>query len=214
MIRVTRISVLCLICFILHAQTTTIQFVVNWPPAQLVAEKYGPLPSWAQFGEVIGCNSGTTTIHFGEGDVIATLRSTAGLQAFSRQDAFLLVSNSQSASTKNIITGYIRALAQSAIEAKAAGLIGGGNRTGTGIVVGAELVNILMPNLNGVLSLKQAIQYSADGLQAMMAIPAGRCTAPLSVLFAAPACPPAQAKCAVGSQPPLPAFRLEVPVDH
>ena len=205
----------------LPAQTTVpISLVVNWPPRKLVEAKYGPLPAWADFGEVIGCSKAPGTVHFGEGDVIATLRLTAGLQAFSRQDAFLLVSNSQAGSKKNIVLGWLRAGVKSAVDAKAAGLIGGGNRTGVAIVTTAEFINIVLPNLAGVLSLKQVIQYDQDGLQALMAIPAGRCTPPWSVLFAVPATPPVQAVC--GSAPALClpnarqpfVYDLEVPVDR
>lgn len=188
-----------------------LDFVVNFLPPQLVAEKYGPLPKWAIFGEVIGCNGGSETVHFGEGDVIYTLRKNQGLQAFSIQDAFSLVSNSQSASVKNKVTGYVRAAAQSAIELKASGIIAGGNATGAGIVIGAEAVNIVLPNLQGTLNLKQAIQYSKDGMSALMAIPAGRCAAPMSVLFAVPACAPMAAKCTV---PATSSFPLSVAPDR
>ena len=196
---------------LLCAQTIPIDFIVNFPPAQLVAEKYGPLPAWAIFGEVIGCDTGTTTIHFSEGDVIYALRKETGLQAFSIQDAFSLVSNSQSASLQNKVLGYLRAAARSTIELKAAGVIGGGNATGAGIVIGAEAIDVILPNVQGTLNLKQAITYSRDGMQLMMAIPAGRCTNPMSVLFAAPACPPGQGKCVTQVNP---AFKLEVPPDR
>lgn len=183
-----------------------IQVLVNWPQPQIVAAKYGPLPKWAQFGEVIGCNRGTSNVVFGEGDVIAALRLTAGYQAFSRQDAMMLVSNSQSASKKNIFVGWVNAAASSVVDAKAAGLIGGGSGTGVGIVVGAELLKIIIPNANGVLTLRQVIQYNIDGLQTMMSIPAGRCTQPWSVLFGIPALPPARAA--------TQAFELSVPKDR
>lgn len=184
----------------------SIQILVNWPQPQIVAAKYGPLPKWAQFGEVIGCNRGTSNVVFGEGDVIAALRLTAGYQAFSRQDAMMLVSNAQSASKKNIIVGWVNAAANSVVDAKAAGLIGGGSGTGVGIVVGAELLKIVIPNANSVLTLRQVIQYNADGLQTMMSIPAGRCTQPWSVLFGVPSAPPAQTSKQV--------FELSVPKDR
>ena len=113
---------LLLVPFALSAQTVPItvpiQVSVNWPPAQLVAQKYGPLPAWAIFGEAIGCNKGESNITFGEGDVIATLHNF-GLQAFSRQDAFSLVANSQSASKKNLVIGWVNAVANSAVDASA-----------------------------------------------------------------------------------------------
>jgi hypothetical protein len=202
----------------LSAQTTVpITISVNWPPVSLVASKYGPLPKWAVFGEAVGCNRGDTSITFGEGDVIATLRLAGGLQAFSRQDAFSLVSNSQATSKKNIFIGWLTAAANSVVDAKAGGLIGGGNGTGVGIVLGAEFTKIILPNLVGVLSLKQVIQYNIDGLQTLMSIPAGRCTPPWSVLFAAPAAPPAQATCGqvaqvCAKQPYV--FDIDVPKDR
>lgn len=199
------------------AQTVPIQVSVNWPPAELVSQKYGKMPAWAIFGEAIGCNKGDSNITFGEGDVIATLHG-AGLQAFSRQDAFSLVANSQAASKKNTITGWVNAAANSAVEASAGGLINGGNKTGLAIVVGAELVKIILPKVDAVLSLRQVIQYNVDGLQTLMSIPAGRCTPPWSVLFAVPAKPPPQAaSCAAATplcarQPYV--FELDVPKDR
>ncbi len=171
---------------LLAAQTVPVDLLINWPPAKLVAAKYGPLPRWAMFGEVIGCNRGSVGLTYGEGDVLALLRNSAGLQAFSIQDAMMLVSNSQSASKWNRAKGWILAGANSVVGAKAAGLIGGGNATGVGIVIGAEVVNIVLPNLSGALNLKQVIAYSRDGLQSVMVLPAGRCTIPYSVLFAVP----------------------------
>lgn len=201
----------------LCAQTIPIQVSVNWPPAQLVAEKYGKLPSWAIFGEAVGCNKGDTNITFGEGDVIATLHGF-GLQAFSRQDAFSLVSNTQATSKKNLITGWFNAAANSAIDAKATGVIGGGSKTGVAIVLGAELTKIILPKVDAVLNLRQVIQYNTDGLQALMSIPAGRCTPPWSVLFAKPAMPPPQSaplpgasKALLGLQPYT--FDIDVPKD-
>lgn len=172
--------------------TIPIQIIVNWPPAQLVAAKYGPLPKYVNFGEVIGCNRGDVGLTYGEGDVIALLRTQANLQAFSIQDAMLLVGNSQAASKWNIAKAWLTGAANSVVQSKAAGLIGGGNATGVGIVVGAEAVDIFIPNVQGALSLKQVIQYSKDGLQATMSIPAGRCTVPYSVLFATPGAAPIQ----------------------
>lgn len=190
-----KLALTLLLASLVQAQVVApLQIVVNWPPHQLVVEKYGPLPNWAIFGEVVGCNKGNTNITFGEGDVIATLRTIGGLQAFSRQDAFSLVSNSQSASKKNIVLGWLNTAADSVVDAKAAGLIGGGNGTGVGIVVGAAFVKLALPSVNGVLSLRQVIQYNTDGIQTMMQIPAGRCTTPLSVLFAVPNTPPIQAQ--------------------
>ena len=210
--RLTTAIVFCLSAAALYGQTAIpVDFIVNFPPAKLVAEKYGPLPSWAIFGEVIGCDKSTTTVHFGEGDVIYALRTSLGLQAFSIQDAFSLVSNSQSATLRNKIIGYLKAAANSTIELKASGVIGGGNATGAGIVIGAEAINVILPNIQGTLNLRQAIQYSKDGLQSMMSIPAGRCTNPMSVLFAAPACPPGQAKCVTAVTPQ---FQLSVQPDR
>ncbi len=213
-----KLAALMILGLPLCAQTTVpIQVSVNWPPAQLVAQKYGKLPSWAIFGEAIGCNKGGSNITFGEGDVIATLHGF-GLQAFSRQDAFSLVSNSQATTPKNIITGWINALANSAIDAKATGVIGGGNKTGVAIVLGAELTKIVLPKVDAVLSLRQVIQYNVDGLQTLMSIPAGRCTPPWSVLFAKPAMPPPQtaplpnaATTLTGVQPY--SFEIDVPKD-
>ena len=174
------------------AQTTVpIDLIVNWPPPQLISEKYGPLPKWAMFGEVTGCNQGPAGLTYGEGDVIALLRLQANLQAFSIQDAISLVSNSQSGSKWNVAKTWLGSVANSAVESKAAGLIGGGNKTGVAIVTGAELVKIFLPNLQGVLSLKQVVAYSRDGLQPVMHLPAGRCTIPYSVLFAVPGPNPA-----------------------
>jgi len=177
---------LFLIPAILSAQTIPVDLVVNWPPHQLVAAKYGPLPKWAMFGEVVGCNKGATGLTYGEGDVIALLRTSANLQAFSIQDALSLVANSQSDSKWNQAKAWLQAAANSVVQSKAAGLIGGGNATGVGIVVGAEAVNILLPNVQGALTLRQLIQYAKDGLQTSMILPAGRCTIPYSVLFAVP----------------------------
>ena len=171
---------------ILSSQTIPVDLIVNWPPPQLVAVKYGPLPKWAMFGEVVGCNKSASGLTYGEGDVIALLRTSANLQAFSIQDALSLVSNSQSASKWNTFKAWAQSAANSVVQSKAAGLIGGGSATGVGIVVGAEAVNILLPNLQGVLTLKQLIQYAKDGLQVTMTLPAGRCTVPYSVLFAVP----------------------------
>lgn len=192
----------------LWSQTVPIQVSVNWPPAELVAQKYGPLPKWAIFGEAVGCNKGDSNITFGEGDVIATLHG-AGLAAFSRQDAFSLVANSQAGSKKNVITGWVNAAASSAVDASAGGLIGGG-KTGLAIVVGAELARIVIPKVNAVLSLRQVIQYNVDGLQTLMNIPAGRCTPPWSVLFAVPRSPPAKAS---PQQAPY-VFEVNVPKDR
>lgn len=208
---------LLLLASTLAAQMVPIEVSVNWPPAQLVAQKYGPLPTWAIFGEAIGCNKGDSNITFGEGDVIATLHNF-GLQAFSRQDAFSLVANSQSASKKNLVIGWVNAVANSAVDASAGGLINGGNKTGLAIVVGAELAKAVLPKVNAVLSLRQVIQYNVDGLQTMMSIPAGRCTPPWSVLFAKPAMPPPQSvadpalKIVAGPQPYV--FDLSVPKDR
>lgn len=166
--------------------TVPIDIIINFPPPQLVAAKYGPLPKWAMFGEVVGCNRGATGLTYGEGDVIYMLRVNADLQAFSIQDAISLVGNAQSASKWNTAKAWIQASANSVVQSKAAGLIGGGNATGVGIVVGAEAVNIFIPNVQAALTLKQIIQYSKDGLQATMLLPAGRCTIPYSVLFATP----------------------------
>jgi hypothetical protein len=176
----------------------------------MVNNKYGVLPKWAQFGELTACNLGEHNITFGQGDVIAALRTAPGrnsLQAFSIQDAFSLVGNAQAASKKNVVEGWIRAGAESAVESKAAGLIGGGGGTGMAIVVGAELLKIIIPNVDRVLSLKQVIQYSQDGMQKTMAVSAGRCTDPMSVLFAVPAGAPSQ-----GTAPPI-SFPMNVPMD-
>ncbi len=171
---------------IMAAQTVPIDIIVNWPPAKLVSAKYGPLPKWTMFGEVIGCNRGTVGVTYGEGDVIALLRASASLQAFSIQDALSLVGNSQSASKWNIAKGWILAATNGIVSAKAAGIIGGGNGAGIGIVIAAEAVNIFLPNIQNVLNLRQVIRYSQDGLQSVMLLPAGRCTIPYSVLFAIP----------------------------
>jgi len=195
----------------LWCQTIPIEISVNWPPAQLIMSKYGPIPKWATFAEIIGCNHGGSNITFGEGDVIAALRksdNSGGLQAFSRQDAFSLVANSQSASKKNTITAWFRAAADSIVDATAAGLIDGGNGVGIGIVGGAGLVKILLKDSAQALSLRSVIAYNADGLQGTMAVPAGRCTSPASILFAVPASAPKQ---------PVNAsvvFTLDVPVDR
>ena len=202
-----RCALLLLFAYSTGWTQTPVKVSINWPPAALVNTKYGPIPKWAIFGEVIGCNQGTASITYGEGDVIAAIRSSLNLQAFSRQDAFLLVSNSQNDSKKNRITGWIRAGAKSAVDMKAFGLIGGSNLTGAAIVTTAELINVILPNAEGVLNLKQVIQYNTDGLQTTMAIPAGRCTAPASLLFAIPATPP-------NSAPNLTTFTLQVPADH
>jgi len=214
MIRSFGISLLCmwaLLCAALaHAQTATVpvELVVNWPPLQLVEQKYGPLPKWAAFGEVTGCDRGTTNITYGEADVIAAIRTNAGYQAFSRQDAINLVANSQiKAANKNPVA-WLKGAANAAVDSKAAGLIAGGNRTGVAIVVGAELIKVILPDLSGVLTAKQIIQYQQDGLQTTMAIAAGRCAGPFSVLFAVPAVPPAQKP----AQPVV--MRIDVPTDR
>lgn len=168
------------------ALTVPVDLIVNFPPRALVAAKYGPIPGWSMFGEMVACNSGASGVTFGEGDVIALLRVKANLQAFSIQDAVSLVGNAQSGSLWNKTKAWAAALANSAVQAKAAGLIGAGTATGVGIVVGAEAVNILLPNLQSALSLKQIIQYSKDGMAVTMKVEAGRCTAPYSVLFAVP----------------------------
>jgi hypothetical protein len=186
--------------------TIPIDIVVNFPPPQLVAEKYGPLPKWAIFGEVIGCNRGSTGVTYGEGDVIALLRTQSSLQAFSIQDAISLVGNSQSDSLWNKTKAFMQAGANSVVQSKAAGLIGGGTTTGVGIVVGAQAISILLPNLQSALSLKQIIQYSKDGLQVTMTIPAGRCTMPYSVLFATPGPMPLPSKTVIA--------HAEVPPDR
>lgn len=202
---------LFLIASALSAQVTTvpIDLVVNWPPRALVAAKYGPLPKWVMFGEVTGCNKGASGLTYGEGDVIALLRVQASLQAFSIQDALSLVSNSQNASAWNKAKAWLGALSVSAVDAKAGGLIGGGNKTGLAIVTGAEVVNILLPNLQSALSLKQVIQYSKDGLQPTMLLPAGRCTIPYSVLFAVPGPNP---DISVASRPLM--VHADVPADR
>lgn len=185
-------TILFLMASTLAAQTVPVELIVNFPPPQLVAQKYGPLPKFAMFGEVIGCNQGATGLTYGEGDVLALLRVQANLQGFSIQDAMSLVSNSQNNSGWNKAKAWLGAVANTAVQSKAAGIIGGGNTTGTAIVIGAEAVNILLPNLQGALSLKQVIAYSRDGLQPTMHLPAGRCTIPYSVLFAVPGPSPAQ----------------------
>lgn len=190
----------------LLAQTVPIDIVINFPPRQLVAEKYGPTPKWSYWGEVIACNKGTSGVTYGQGDVIALLRVTANLQAFSIQDAMLLVQNSQNNSAWNKAKAWIQAGATTALQLKAAGIIGGGNATGAGIVIGAEALNIFLPNLQGALSLKQVIQYSRDGLPSTMNMSPGRCTIPYSVLFAAPGPIPATSK-------PL-TLHVDVPVDR
>lgn len=202
-----RLATLFLTALSLWAQTTVpVELIVNFPPPQLVAQKYGPLPKWAMFGEVTGCNKGTAGLTYGEGDVIALLRVQANLQAFSIQDALSLVSNSQNNSGWNKTKAWLGALATTAVQSKAAGIIGGGNVTGTAIVVGAEAVNILLPNLQGALTLKQLIEYSKDGMAATMLVPAGRCTIPYSVLFAVPGPNPAITQ-------PL-TIRADVPADR
>lgn len=181
-----RLVAALLLASALAAQTIPVDLVVNWPPAALVKTKYGKIPKWAMFGEVTGCNKGTTGVTYGQGDVIALLRSQGNLQAFSVQDAMSLVGNAQGASLSSRAIGWVNAAASSVVGAKAAGLIGGGSGTGIGIVIGAEAVKILLPNVQGVLSLKQVIAYSQDGLGQVMWLPAGRCTVPYSVLFATP----------------------------
>jgi hypothetical protein len=52
------------------------------------------------------------------------------------------------------------------------------------------------------------IQYNTDGLQTVMALPAGRCTVPFSVLFAAPGKPPVQSE----TKPQK--FKVDVPRDR
>lgn len=184
-----------LIAIAASAQTTVpIELIVNWPPPQLVAQKYGPLPKWAMFAEVTGCNQGTTGLTYGEGDVIALLRVEANLQAFSIQDALSLVGNSQNDSGWNRAKAWLGALANTAVQSKAAGVIGGGDKTGAAIVVGAEAIKILLPNLQGALTLKQLIAYSKDGLTPTMRVEAGRCTIPYSVLFAKPGPSPLASK--------------------
>lgn len=194
----------------LDGQTVPVDIIVNFPPDALVKAKYGPLPKWAHFGEVIGCNRGTHGLTYGEGDIIAAIRTSnvgGGYQVFSRLDAIQLVSNSQAASTKNLLAGWVKAIAQTAVEAKAGGLIGGGNATGVGIVAGASLIGILLPNIQGVLNLRQLQQYVVDGIQTTMTVPAGRCTLPLSVLFADPGVTPKN------SPPPI-ALTINAPVDR
>jgi len=193
-----RLVILSLISFSLMAQSTVpVDLIVNWPPQQLVTTKYGPVPKWAIFGELVGCNRGQSGITFGQGDVVALLRVNAGLQAFSIEDALLLVGNAQSDSKWNRAKALISASATSIVQAKATGLIGGGSATGVAVVIGAQATSILLPNLQGALSLKQVIQYSKDGLQATMSVPPGRCTAPYSVLFATPGPSPAAANSSV-----------------
>lgn len=191
------------------AQTVPVEVSVNWPPPQIIYQKYGPIPKWAVFGEIIGCNKGDSAITFGEGDVISALRksdSNGGLQAFSRQDAISLVGNSQSASKKNIVIAWLKAGAKSAVDAKATGLIGGSSITGVGVVLGAELIDIVLPNAITALNLRQVITYSQDGLQGVMAVSAGRCTPPASLLFAVPGPTPKQPD----KQPIV--FTVQVPV--
>lgn len=187
-----------------------VYILINWPPAALVAQKYGPLPKWAIFGEVIGCNRGNSSVTFGEGDVIAAIRaSTAsgGFDVFSRLDALQLVSNSQNSSKKNTVIAWIKAASMSVIDAKATGLIGSGTATGVAIVIGASLVNVVLPNAEAALNLKQLVQYSTSGIAATMAIGAGRCSAPMDVLFGTPANTPPHA-------PPAVTFQLNVPINN
>lgn len=169
--------------------TVPVDIVINWPPLKLVEQKYGRIPSWAKFAEVIGCNKGDANITYGVGDMIAAIRKTAGIQVFSPQDALSLVGNSQATSKKNIITGWLKAGASSVVDAKAIGLIGGGAGTGTAIVVGAEFINIILPNVQANLTLRQLIAYQADGIPVMMQMQAGRCAGPFSILSAIPAAP-------------------------
>lgn len=204
MVDVRRFLALSLLAFPLAAQTP-LQIVVSWPPLKLVEQKYGHIPKWAVFGEVTGCNQGTTNITYGEGDVIAAVAMPPiSLQAFSRQDAFSLVANSQGASKKNIILGWTLAATSSVVDAKAAGLIGAGTTTGVAIVTGALFARILLKDSSSVLSLRQVIAYSQDGLQATMSIPAGRCAVPASVLFAS--------RPGIAAAPAV--FRLTVPPDR
>ena len=177
---------------IMAAQSVPVEISVNWPPASLVKQNYGPIPKEFQFGEVIGCSKGTEPITFGEGDVIAEFRRH-GLQAFSRQDAMSLVGNSQGASKKQIIFGTIRAASTSVIQAKATGLIGGSDALGVGLVLGSALIQIVLPNVEGVLNLRQVITYGQNGMQGTMQVAPGRCTPPAYVLFATPAVMPKQA---------------------
>lgn len=201
-----KLATLLLSALPLCAQTVPVELVVNFPPHQLVTQKYGPLPKWAMFGELTACNRGTTNLTYGEGDVVALLRVQASLQAFSIQDALSLVGNSQATSPWNRAKAWLGAVATTAVESKATGIIGGGNKTGAAIVVGAEAVNILLPNLQGALTLKQLIQYSKDGMVQTMSVPAGRCTIPYSVLFAVPGPSPAATQ-------PL-TIRADVPADR
>lgn len=190
-----KLILLSLLSPVLVAQTIPVEISVNWPPAALVAYKYGKLPSAFVFGEVIGCNKGDSSITFGEGDVIAALRKSddnGGIQAFSRQDALSLVGNSQADSVKTRVIGWIHAGADSAVESKAAGLIRGGNGVGVGIVAGASFIKIVLPKASAILNYRQLITYSTDGLQATMQVGGGRCSPPGSVLFAIPAAAPKQ----------------------
>jgi hypothetical protein len=171
------------------AATVPVDIIINWPPLKLVEQKYGRLPQWAKFAEVVGCNRGDSNITYTVGDMIAAIRTAAGIQVFSPQDALSLVGNSQSTSRKNIITGWLKAGASSVVDAKAIGLIGAGVGTGAGIVVGAEFINIILPNVQANLTLKQLIAYQADGIPVMMQMQAGRCAGPYSVLSAVPAVP-------------------------
>ncbi len=196
-------------CASAFCQTIPVEISVNWPPHSLVQYKYGKLPSAFTFGEVIGCNKGNTAITFGEGDVIAALRKSdpnGGLQAFSRQDALSLVGNSQSDSVKNRIFTGVRGGARAVVNAKAAGLLGSGTKTGVALVLGAELIEIALPTVNEVLSLRQLITYNTDGLQSTMQVAAGRCTPPGSVLFAVPTASPKQPV----REPAV--FTVEIPV--
>lgn len=203
-----------------HPTLIPVSITVNWPPRQLVEEKYGPLPKWAIFGELVGCNLGEHNITFGEGEVITALRRAMvnfrpgepfinqGLQAFSIQDALSLVANAQNASVKNYIVTMLKDAANSTKDAKALGYIGGGPGAGVGIVLGGNLLNLILKNSNSLLTLRQVIQYSKDGMQTVMSVAAGRCTPPLSVLFATPGKQPAT------STDPGVALTLNVPQDR
>lgn len=155
--------------------TVDVEFQVHYLGSDAVLAKYGrKLPKTIFAGSVTGINKGNTSVVFGQGYVLQTLRSK-GFLALSQQDARAIVLKSQGTGVRAAWNRYspVAVKILDDIEGlQVMKVVNFGSPAATALVAADAIAKVVQPDVAVVLA--QIYQdYDADGIQTLMQLPPG-----------------------------------------
>lgn len=174
------ISALLVLAASLGGQTTpltivNVDFQVHYLGPDTVLAKYGrKLPKSVFAGSVTGTNKSNTTVVFGQGFVLQTLRSK-GFLALSQQDARAVVLKSQGSGVRAVWSRYspVALKVLDDLEGlQVMKVVSFGAPVATALVTLDAIAKVVQPDVSAILA-RIYQDYDADGIQTLMQLPPG-----------------------------------------